>query len=137
MPRLLLLLFFCGLFTTAQAQQRLAAARQRSYLTKVFRLTETQTRHLYRHGLRAARPDFFAVPVDSFPTDSLRPRPLPLGYYLVARAEGAQLVNWLRTETNRTVEALSNQVDWALVVRAYRARRPPRRRGLSDGFLLT
>jgi TonB-dependent SusC/RagA subfamily outer membrane receptor len=117
MPRLLLFLFFCGIFTIAQAQQRLAAARQSSYLTKVFRLTEAQTRHLYEHGLGAARPDFFAVPVDSFPTDSLRPRPLPLGYYLVAHTEGAQLVYWLRTETNRTVEVLSNQIDLALVVR--------------------
>ena len=117
MPRLLLFLFFCGIVTAAQAQQHLAAARQSSYLTKVFRLSEAQTRHLYKHGLRAARPDFFVVPVDSFPTDSLRPRPLPLGYYLVARTEGAQLVYWLRTETNRTVEVLSNQVDLALVVR--------------------
>ncbi len=117
MPRLLLLLLLCGLFTTTQAQQRLAAARQRSYLTKVFRLTEAQTRHLYEHGLGAARPDFFAVPVDSFPTDSVRLRPLPLGYYLVAHTEGAQLVYWLRTEANRTVEVLNNQVDLALVVR--------------------
>jgi hypothetical protein len=117
MPRLLLFLFFCGLFTTARAQQHLAAARQSSYLTKVFRLTEAQTRHLYERGLRAARPDFFAVPVDSFLTDSLRPRPLPPGYYLVAHTEGAQLVYWLRTEANRTVEILSNQVDLALVVR--------------------
>jgi TonB-dependent SusC/RagA subfamily outer membrane receptor len=117
MPRLLLLLFFGGFLTTTQAQQRLAAARQRSYLTKVFRLTDAQTRHLYAHGLKAARPDFFAVPVDSFPSDSLRPRPLPLGYYLVARAEGAQLVYWLRTETSRQVEVLDNQIDLALAVR--------------------
>jgi TonB-dependent SusC/RagA subfamily outer membrane receptor len=116
MPRLLLLLFFCGLLTTAQAQQRLAAARQRSYLTKVFQLTEAQTKLLYERGLGAARPDFFAVPVDSFPTDSLRPQPLPLGYYLVARTEGAQLVYWLRTETDRTVAVLDNQVDLVLVV---------------------
>jgi TonB-dependent SusC/RagA subfamily outer membrane receptor len=117
MPRLLLFLIFCGLFATAQAQQHLAAARQSSYLTKVYRLTEAQTRQLYERGLGATRPDFFAAPVDSFPTDSLRPRPLPLGYYLVAHTEGAQLVYWLRTETNRTVEVLSNQVDLALVVR--------------------
>ncbi|RYY18681.1 MAG: hypothetical protein EOO36_07610, partial [Cytophagaceae bacterium] len=117
MPRLLLLLFFCGLFTAAQAQQRLAAARQRSYLTKVFRLTEAQTKLLYERGLQAARPDFFTVPVDSFPSDSLRPRPLPLGYYLVAHTEGAQLVYWLRTETNRTIEVLDNQVDLVLAAR--------------------
>ncbi|MFD1874583.1 carboxypeptidase-like regulatory domain-containing protein [Hymenobacter bucti] len=117
MPRLLLLLIFCGFITTTQAQQRLAAARQRSYLTKVFRLTEAQTKLLYERGLGAARPDFFAVPVDSFPTDSLRLRPLPPGYYLVAHTEAAQLVYWLRTETNRTIEVLDNQVDLALVVR--------------------
>jgi TonB-dependent SusC/RagA subfamily outer membrane receptor len=117
MPRLLLLLIFCGFLTTVQAQQRLAAARQRSYLTKIFRLTEAQTKLLYERGLGAARPDFFAVPVDSFPTDSLRGRPLPLGYYLVAHTEGAQLVYWLRTETDRTVAVLDNQVDLALVVR--------------------
>jgi hypothetical protein len=117
MPRLLLFLILCGLCTTAQAQQRLAAARQRSYLTKVFRLTETQTRYLFEHGLQAARPDFFAVPVDSFPTDSLRPRPLPLGYYLVAHTEGPQLVYWLRTEADRRIEVLDNQIDLALVVR--------------------
>ncbi|MGI4863827.1 MAG: carboxypeptidase-like regulatory domain-containing protein [Janthinobacterium lividum] len=117
MPRLLLFLIFCGLTFSAQAQHRLAAARQRSYLTKVFRLSETQTRYLFEHGLQAARPAFFAVPVDSFPTDSVRPRPLPLGYYLVARAEGPQLVYWLRTETNRQVEVLDNQIDLALAVR--------------------
>ncbi len=117
MPRLLLLLIFCGLFTSAQAQQRLAKARQRSYLTKVFRLTEAQTKNIYEHGLRIVRPDFFAVPVDSFPTDSVRPRPLPLGYYLVAHTEAAQLVYYLRTESDRTVAVLDNQVDLALVVR--------------------
>ncbi|GGG54242.1 hypothetical protein [Hymenobacter glacieicola] len=70
----------------ATAQQRLPAARQRSYLTKVFRLTDTQTRQLYEKGMGAARPDFFAQPVDSFPTDQPgQARPLPLGYYLRAR----------------------------------------------------
>ena len=117
MPRLLLLLIFCGLFTTASAQQRLAKARQRSYLTKVFRLTEAQTKKIYEYGLSTVRPDFFAVPVDSFPTDSVRPRPLPLGYYLVAHTENSQLVYYLRTETDRTVAVLDNQVDLALVVR--------------------
>ncbi|MGI4863826.1 MAG: carboxypeptidase-like regulatory domain-containing protein [Janthinobacterium lividum] len=117
MLRLLFLLIFCGLFTTAQAQQRLAKARQRSYLTKVFRLSEAQTRHLYEHGLAKVRPAFFAVPVDYFPTDSVRPRPLPLGYYLVAHTEAEQLVYWLRTETDRTIEVIDNQTDLALVVR--------------------
>ena len=117
MPKLFLLLIFCALSTTVQAQQRLAKARQRSYLTKVFKLTEAQTRQLYEHGLAKARPDFFAVPVDSFPTDSVRPRLLPLGCYLVAHTEAEQLVYWLRTETDRTLDVLDNQTDLALVVR--------------------
>ncbi|MDO7874269.1 carboxypeptidase-like regulatory domain-containing protein [Hymenobacter sp. ASUV-10] len=116
-----LLLLFAALaviFTLpATAQQRLAQARQRSYLTKVFRLTEAQTRHLYEHGINHARPEFFTQPVDSFPTDSLRPRPLPVGYYLVAHAEGPQLVYRLRAETDREVVVVDNQVDLSLVVR--------------------
>ncbi|UOQ51682.1 carboxypeptidase-like regulatory domain-containing protein [Hymenobacter cellulosivorans] len=118
MPRLLLFALYFLLPIAAQAQQRLATARQRSYLTKVFRLTDEQTRHLYTHSLAAARPDFFTQPVDSFPSDSARQaRPLAPGYYLVAHTEGAQLVYWLRAETDREVVVVDNQIDLTLVVR--------------------
>ncbi|AII53593.1 carboxypeptidase-like regulatory domain-containing protein [Hymenobacter sp. APR13] len=102
------------------AQQRLATARQRSYLTKVFRLTDAQTRQLYETDLSRARPEFFTQPVDSFPTDSAalgRRRPLPPGYYLVAHTEGAQLVYWLRAVTDRQLTLLDNQTDLTLLVR--------------------
>ncbi|WP_400190723.1 carboxypeptidase-like regulatory domain-containing protein [Hymenobacter sp. B81] len=104
----------------AHAQQPLAQARQTSFLTKVFRLTNEQARYLYEHDLRGARPEFFRQPVDSFPTDSAyrRPRrPLPPGYYLVAHTEGPELVYWLRSETDRQVLVLDNQVDLTLLVR--------------------
>ncbi|TGE24360.1 hypothetical protein E5K00_03855 [Hymenobacter aquaticus] len=118
MPRLLLFALYFLLTIPAPAQQRLAGARQRSYLTKVFRLTDEQTRHLYLHSLSAARPEFFTQPVDSFPTDSAwRQRPQPPGYYLVAHTEGPQLVYWLRCVTDREVVIVDNQVDLTLVVR--------------------
>ncbi|GAB2466249.1 hypothetical protein GCM10011375_33100 [Hymenobacter qilianensis] len=103
----------------AAAQQRLAQGRQRSYYTKVFRLTDAKTLLLYQKGLSAAKASFFIQPVDSFPTDSLRQwrRPLPVGYYLVAHTEGPRLVYWLRSVTDREVVVLDNQVDLALVVR--------------------
>ncbi|RTQ51480.1 hypothetical protein EJV47_06680 [Hymenobacter gummosus] len=118
----LLLCGLCLLWLAAplRAQQRLAQARQSSYLTKVFRLTNEQARFLYEHNLHGARPEFFRQPVDSFPTDSTRfyqRRPLPPGYYLVAHTEGPQLVYWLRSETDRLVTVLDNQVDLVLVVR--------------------
>ncbi|GAB2787716.1 hypothetical protein GCM10027175_27900 [Hymenobacter latericoloratus] len=100
------------------AQQRLASARTRSYLTKVFHLTDAQTRRLYQRGMGAVQPDFFAHPVDSFPTDEpRRARPLPLGYYLLARTEGPELVYWLRAVTDRRLTTLDNQVDLTLLVR--------------------
>ncbi|AIZ65404.1 hypothetical protein PK28_17175 (plasmid) [Hymenobacter sp. DG25B] len=102
------------------AQQRLAHARQRSYYTKVFRLTEPQTQLLYNQGLSRARQEFFTAAVDSFPTDSLTAgmtRPLPLGYYLVAHTQGAQLVYWLRTVSRLQVAVLNNQADLVLTVR--------------------
>ncbi|MDJ0366632.1 carboxypeptidase-like regulatory domain-containing protein [Hymenobacter sp. H14-R3] len=119
MYQLVLALLLCWLALPVLAQQQLAKARQSSYLTKVFRLTEAQARRLYEQGLQSARPDFFTVPVDSFPTDQLmlRGRPLPLGYYLVAHTEGPQLVYWLRAETSRTVEVIDNQRDLSLTVR--------------------
>ena len=116
----LLLLLFVFLFLLHQpvrAQQPVAQARQQSYLTKVFRLTENQTRHLYEHGLQAAGPEFFTQLVDSFPTAKPRPRPLPLGYYLQAHAEGPRLVYELRSETDREVLVIDNQVDLTLAVR--------------------
>ncbi|TGE28585.1 carboxypeptidase-like regulatory domain-containing protein [Hymenobacter metallicola] len=117
----LLLALLILLILPATGQQRLAQARQRSYLTKVFRLTEAQARFLYEHHLQAARPDFFTQPVDSFPADTedelALNRSLPLGYYLVAHTEGPQLVYWLRCETDRDVAVLDNQVDLTLVVR--------------------
>ncbi|MBD2767433.1 carboxypeptidase-like regulatory domain-containing protein [Hymenobacter sp. BT664] len=113
----LLLVLFSLLYAPLQAQPRLAQARQRSYLTKVFRLTEAQTRHLYEHGMSAARPEFFTQLVDSFRTDKPDQRTLPLGYYLEAYAEGPQLVYELRAETDRDVLVVDNQVDLTLVVR--------------------
>ncbi len=117
MYQLVLALLLCWLALPVLAQQQLAKARQSSYLTKVFRLTTAQAQRLYAHGLRAARPDFFTVPVDSFLTDKPTPRRLPLGYYLVAHTEGPTLVYWLRAETSRTVEVVDNQSDLSLTVR--------------------
>ncbi|TYZ06641.1 TonB-dependent receptor plug domain-containing protein [Hymenobacter lutimineralis] len=113
----LLLLPICS-----PAQQRLATARQQSYLTKVFRLTDAQTRHLYEHSLTAVQDAYFAQPVDSFPTsqpDSLsraRVAALPAGYYLVAHTEGPELVYWLHTRTGRQLTVITNQQDLSVVV---------------------
>ncbi|SDX44869.1 carboxypeptidase-like regulatory domain-containing protein [Hymenobacter psychrophilus] len=117
---LLLLLLPAG---SVRAQQPLARARQQSYQTKVFRLTDAQARHLYERGLATAQTDFFAQPVDSFPTsqaDSLGPKRLaarPPGYYLVARTEGPELVYWLFGRTDRQLAVLDNQQDLTLVLR--------------------
>jgi TonB-dependent SusC/RagA subfamily outer membrane receptor len=119
MFRYLLALFFL-LPCTLLAQQKLPQARQRSYLTKVFRLTDAQTRQLYESSLSAARPEFFTQPVDSFPTDSGQlayRRPLLTGYYLVAHTEGPKLVYWLRSVTDRQLTVLDNQVDLTVLVR--------------------
>ncbi|WP_460504122.1 hypothetical protein, partial [Hymenobacter agri] len=116
MRPLLLLALLLLPFLPARAQQRVAEARQQSYLTKVFRLSEAQTRRLYEHGLNAARADFFTLAVDSFATDRPVRRPLPPGYYLEAHAEGSQLVYALRAETDREVALIDNQVDLTLVV---------------------
>jgi TonB-dependent SusC/RagA subfamily outer membrane receptor len=117
MYQLVLTLLLCWLALPVLAQQQLAKARQRSYLTKVFRLTTAQAQRLYEHGLKAARPDFFTVAVDSFPTDKPAWPLLPLGYYLVAHTEGPELVYWLRAETSRTLQVIDNQTDLALAVR--------------------
>ena len=115
-PFLLLAAFLLSLLP-AHAQRRVAETRQQSYLTKVFRLSDAQTRQLYERGLGAARADFFAQAVDSFATGKPVRRPLPPGYYLEAHAEGPQLVYELRAETDREVTLLDNQVDLTLVVR--------------------
>ncbi|GAA4043334.1 hypothetical protein GCM10022409_31650 [Hymenobacter glaciei] len=115
-PTLLLALLLL-LLLPAHAQRRVADARQQSYLTKVFRINEVQTRQLYEHGLAAARAEFFTLVVDSFATVKPVRRPLPLGYYLEAHAEGSQLVYELRAETDREVAIIDNQVDLTLVVR--------------------
>jgi TonB-dependent SusC/RagA subfamily outer membrane receptor len=117
MYQLVLTLLLCWLALPVLAQQQLAKARQSSYLTKVFRLTTAQAQRLYEHGLKAARPNFFTVPVDSFPTDKPAWPLLPLGYYLVAHTEGPELVYWLRAETSRTLQVIDNQTDLALAVR--------------------
>ncbi|MET4075840.1 hypothetical protein [Hymenobacter sp. UYCo722] len=116
-PFLLLALLLFGLLLPARAQHRVAEARQQSYLTKVFLISEAQTRQLYEHGLGAARADFFTLVVDSFATDKPLRQPLPPGYYLEAHTEGPQLVYELRAETDREVAVLDNQVDLTLVVR--------------------
>ena len=115
-PFLLFVLFLLPLLP-AHAQRRVAEARQQSYLTKVFRISEAQTRQLYEHGLDAARADFFTQVVDSFATGKPVRRPLPPGYYLEAHAEGPQLVYELRAETDREVAVIDNQTDLTLVVR--------------------
>ncbi|GAB3585383.1 alpha-2-macroglobulin family protein [Hymenobacter daeguensis] len=116
-PLLLFAALFLLLFRSAQAQQPVAQARQTSYLTKVFRISDAQARTLYDHGMQAARPAFFTQVADSFPSGQPSRRKLPLGYYLVAHTEGPQLVYQLRTETDREVLVVDNQVDVSLVVR--------------------
>ncbi|RSK50175.1 carboxypeptidase-like regulatory domain-containing protein [Hymenobacter rigui] len=118
---LFLLIFLLATAVAGSAQQPVAVARQRSYFTKVFRLTDSQTRVLYERGLNAARPEFFTQAVDSFPTDAdslgrLRLAALPLGYYLVAHTEGPQLVFWLHARTSRQLTLLDNQVDLSVLV---------------------
>jgi TonB-dependent SusC/RagA subfamily outer membrane receptor len=117
MYQLVFALLLCWLTLPALAQQPLSKARQSSYLTKVFRLTTAQAQRLYEHGLTAARPDFFTLAVDSFPSDKPAWPRLPLGYYLVAHTEGPELVYWLRAETSRTLQVIDNQTDLALAVR--------------------
>jgi TonB-dependent SusC/RagA subfamily outer membrane receptor len=117
MYQLVLALLLCWLALPVLAQQQLAKARQSSYLTKVFQLTTAQAQRLYEHGLKAARPDFFTLAVDSFPSDKPAWPRLPLGYYLVAHTEGPELVYWLRAETSRTLQVIDNQTDLTLAVR--------------------
>jgi hypothetical protein len=117
MYQFVLTLLLCWLALPVLAQQQLAKARQSSYLTKVFRLTTAQAQRLYEHGLQAARPDFFTLAVDSFPSDKPAWPRLPLGYYLVAHTEGPELVYWLRAETSRTLQVIDNQTDLTLAVR--------------------
>jgi|GEM_PF-629458 len=117
MYQLVLTLLLCWLALPVLAQQQLAKARQSSYLTKIFRLTTAQARHLYERGLASARPDFFTLAVDSLPSDKPAWPRLPLGYYLVAHTEGPELVYWLRAETSRTLEIIDNQSDLTLAVR--------------------
>ncbi|MCR5889880.1 carboxypeptidase-like regulatory domain-containing protein [Hymenobacter sp. J193] len=119
-PLILGLLLLLPIYVSAQ--QRLATARQQSYLTKVFRLTDAQTRRLYEHSLTAVQDAYFAQPVDSFPTsqpDSLsrsRVAALPAGYYLVAHTEGPELVYWLHARTGRQLTVITNQQDLSVVV---------------------
>jgi TonB-dependent SusC/RagA subfamily outer membrane receptor len=117
MYQLVLTLLLCWLALPVLAQQQLAKARQHSYLTKVFRLTTAQAQRLYEHGLQAARPSFFTLAVDSFPSDKPAWPRLPLGYYLVAHTEGPELVYWMRAETSRTLQVIDNQSDLVLAVR--------------------
>ena len=116
-PLLLLAALLLFQLRPALAQQPVAHARQSSSLTKVFRLTDAQARTLYKRGLNAAQPAFFTQVADSFPSDKPSRRTLPLGHYLVAHTEGPQLVYSLRTETDREVVVVDNQVDVSLVVR--------------------
>ena len=51
-------------------QEPVARARQRSYLTKVFRITDEQARTLYERGMNAAQPAFFTQVADSFPSNT-------------------------------------------------------------------
>jgi hypothetical protein len=116
-PLLLFAVFFLLVFRPAVAQQPVAQARQTSYLTKVFRITDEQARTLYERGMQAARPAFFTQVADSFPTGKPSRRKLPMGYYLVTHTEGSQLVYRLRTETDRELVVVDNQVDVSLAVR--------------------
>ncbi|MCA8830614.1 carboxypeptidase-like regulatory domain-containing protein [Hymenobacter pini] len=118
---LLLSLLLLTIGHPLRAQQLLTTARQQSYLTKVFCLTDAHTRRLYQQGLAAAQPEFFTQVVDSFPTDAdslgrARLAALPLGYYLVAHADGPELVYWLHARTSRQLRVLDNQQDLSLLV---------------------
>lgn len=120
LPRLLkfrTLLLFCLLMTfNTQAQKNLANLQTTSYYTYVYKITDAQTRQLYKKGLQAVNQGYFHTVVDSFPSNQIFTKPLAQGHYLFTHASGPELVFELRSQSNLHLNLLQNQLDLAVVV---------------------
>jgi hypothetical protein len=111
---ILVVIFFVP--SLSSVAQDLVNSRRNSFYTYIFRITDQEARNIYRKDLAVVTDDYFRVPIDSFPTDKVYTRKLPVGHYLFAYAEADQLVFELQSVNQLIVKILNNKTDLAVHV---------------------
>ena len=109
------LLLFLQLSIVSNSQN-LTESRRTSYFTYVFKITENEAKQVYRKDLWKVNEKFFHTLVDSFPTDSVFKRNLPVGHYLRAYTVKNKLSFEITSVPDFDVVILDNNTDLAVQV---------------------
>ncbi|MEZ4771960.1 MAG: carboxypeptidase-like regulatory domain-containing protein [Bacteroidia bacterium] len=111
---LLIGLLFSFAFSAAQD---LIHSRHTSYMTYIFRLDNEEAHNLYKEGIQQVDESFFHTAIDSFPTDSGHyKRPMPVGHYLFAHVQDAELKVELYSEDRLDIQLVNNKQDFGLII---------------------
>lgn len=109
---LILMFFFC-----AHANgQKLIESRQTSYYTYIYQLTDKEAETVYTSKVWGVNPIYFHTLIDSFPTDSVYNRRLPIGHYIKTYAAKNEQKIDITTVQDFNVFVLNNNTDLRIQV---------------------
>lgn len=113
MKRLYLTSLTLILFTSAFAQD-LIHSRRSSYYTFIYKITNDQAKSLYKDMWNLDN-TYLTNLFDSFPTDSVYKKNLPVGHYVFVKTENTDLKCELQSVNNLNMNLLNNHRDLVMV----------------------
>ncbi len=105
------IIFIVFLTGTSVGSQDLLSARQSSFYTYIFQLSDQEARKIYKNDLWVVDTTFFHSLVDSFPTDSAYKGALPEGHYLKASTKKNRLFLSITTVQPFELFIMNNTTD--------------------------
>ncbi|MFH0841592.1 MAG: carboxypeptidase-like regulatory domain-containing protein [Bacteroidota bacterium] len=109
-------LFISLLISNLSFTQKLIDSRQSSFYTYIYRITDKEAEQIYKKDLWEVDERFFHTQVDSFPTDSVFKKNLPIGHYLKVHSEKNRLKIDITSVQDFDVMILRNNTDLAIQI---------------------
>ena len=112
----LLLAFMSMLLVTTVSAQELSASRQSSYYTYIYEVQAEELEELITSKVKLFPHTLLQNAIDSFPTDSVYRKPLPVGHYFFLKAKKQQLDLELYSVSDIQVNQFNNGRDLVLFI---------------------
>ncbi len=97
-------------------QPSLLTSRKTSYHTYIFKIDNQQARKIYKKRIDGTDESLFINLCDSFPTDSIYKKNLPVGHYLYVNSCENRLDMELKSSNNGSIYLANNNTDFSVLV---------------------
>ncbi|MDP4203122.1 MAG: carboxypeptidase-like regulatory domain-containing protein [Bacteroidota bacterium] len=111
-----LLFVFSDFILGGTQQTSLLTSRRTSYYTYIFKIDNLQARKIYKKGISGTDESLFVNLCDSFPTDSIYHKKLPVGHYLYANSCENRLDMEFKSSNNCSIYLANNNTDFSVLV---------------------